>query len=61
MTPGSRSIGSLAADEGGQTSIEWALLLGGFVLPMGYVLALLLDMLVAYYRMVSFLETLPFP
>jgi len=56
-----RDIRQLPADQGGQTTVEWALLLAVFVLPMVYVLNLLLGVLVAYYRMVTFLETLPFP
>ena len=51
----------LAADESGQTTIEWALVLAFFVLPMVAVLNMLLSVLVAHYRMVTFLETLPLP
>ena len=56
-----RNIRQLPGDQSGQTTVEWALLLAAFVLPMVYVLNLLLGVLVAYYRMVTFLETLPFP
>ena len=56
-----RSILHLARDEGGQTTIEWALVLVAFVIPMIAVLNKLLSVLVLHYRMVTFLETLPFP
>jgi hypothetical protein len=45
----------------GQMTLEWALVLVVFALPMYYVCAALLEVLVAHYRMVTFLETLPFP
>lgn len=51
----------LDRDQGGQTTIEWALLLVGFVLPMIYVFKVLLGVLAEQYMMVTFLETLPFP
>ena len=51
----------LDRDQGGQTTIEWALLLVGFVLPMIYVFRVLLAVLAEHYMMVTFLETLPFP
>lgn len=51
----------LGTDQRGQTTIEWALLLVGFVLPMIYVFRVLLAVLAEQYKMVTFLETLPFP
>ena len=51
----------LSRDQRGQTTIEWALLLVGFVLPMIYVFRVLLAVLAEHYMMVTFLETLPFP
>ncbi len=51
----------LRRDERGQTSIEWALLLVGFVLPMIYVFRMFLAILAEHYMLVTFLETLPFP
>jgi len=51
----------LARDEGGQTSIEWVMILAGFVLPMVYVFRLLLAAMSVHYELVTFLETLPFP
>jgi len=52
---------SLGPDQDGQTTIEWALLLVAFVLPMIYVFRVLLSVLGEHYKMVTFLETLPFP
>ena len=48
-------------DQAGQTTVEWALLLVAFALPMVYVLARALDALAGHYAMVTFLETLPLP
>ena len=52
---------SLHADQRGQTSLEWALLLGAVAIPSLYLIRLLLSILSWQYQMVSFLETLPFP
>ena len=49
------------AEAVGQTTVEWALLLAAFGLPMVYVFGLLLSALAEHYRMVTFFETLPFP
>jgi len=51
----------LAADQAGQTSIEWALIMACFGVPMVFVFGWLLSALAEHYRMVSFFETLPFP
>jgi hypothetical protein len=48
-------------DSAGQATLEWAMLLAVFVLPMIYVLNLLLSVLAEHFAMVSFLETMPFP
>ena len=61
MTITRPNILELAGDESGQTTIEWALVLLAFVLPMIALLNMLLSVLVEHYRMVTFLETLPFP
>ncbi len=47
--------------EQGQTTIEWTLLLAGFGIPMMVAIRWLLGAMTEYYRMISFLETLPFP
>jgi hypothetical protein len=46
----------------GSTTLEWALLLGVFGFPMAmFLLYVALPQLADYYRMVVFLEELPFP
>ena len=62
MTPVARTIPGLAFDEDGQTTIEWALLLAAVVLPVfAFLRYVVLEAFVTYYRMVTFMETLPFP
>jgi Flp pilus assembly pilin Flp len=53
--------GRFADDQAGQTTIEWALLLGALGIPLIYVTILLLGALCEHYRMVTFIETLPLP
>ena len=53
--------GRLALGEAGQVTIEWALVLAAFALPMYFVLRLCMAVLVAHYQMTSFLVTGPFP
>ena len=48
-------------DQAGQSTIEWTLILAVFALPMIWVIRVLLNTIAEYYRMVSFLETLPYP
>jgi len=54
-------IGRLHEDQRGQTAIEWVLIVVVFGLPMVYVFRALLGILTEQYRMISFMETLPFP
>lgn len=51
----------LASDKSGQVTLEWALVLAAFALPMYFVLTVCLNLLVAHFQMVTFMETLPFP
>jgi len=51
----------LRSDQQGQTTIEYALLLALVGLPAYGAFALLLKILAETYRMVVFLELLPFP
>ena len=55
------AMSELAGDETGQMTIEYSLLLVAFALPMIYVIRVLLAVLEEHYRLVSFLETLPYP
>ena len=56
-----RRLKRLGADDAGQTTVEWALVLALVALPMYFVCAACLNLLVAHFQMVTFLETLPFP
>jgi hypothetical protein len=53
--------GELAADEAGQVTLEWALVMAAFALPMYFIFVVCLNVLVAHFQMISFLQTLPFP
>ncbi|MFP4105983.1 MAG: hypothetical protein ACLFVU_07820 [Phycisphaerae bacterium] len=55
------SIRSLHEDESGAASIEWVLVLATFGIPMVFVVLTLLDALMAHYRLLTFLQTLPMP
>ena len=52
---------SLLRDQRGQVSVEYTLVLAAFGLPMVTAFAWLLGVLAEHYRMVTFIETLPFP
>ena len=56
-----RRAGVRLADDRGQMTLEWALVLAAFALPMFFVIRVCMSVLVAHFQMVSFLETLPFP
>lgn len=56
-----RRVRAAAGDARGQMTIEWALVLAAVALPMYFVVVLGLNLLVAHFQMVTFLETLPFP
>ncbi len=49
------------ADQTGATTIEWALILAGIGLPLAWVFYVCVIGLGEHYRMVTFIETLPFP
>ena len=54
-------LARLSGDQAGQTTIEWALLIAAVGLPAITVFGWLLTILSENYRMVTFLELLPFP
>ena len=56
-----RKLREILADETGQATIEYMLLILAFVVPSILVFNMLLDVLVMHYRTVTFLQTLPFP
>ena len=51
----------LCQDTRGQITIEWALVLAAVALPFYFVFRICLDLLVAHFQMVTFLQGLPFP
>ncbi len=61
MTLLRKTLLRFAADQQGQSSVEYVLLLAGFALPMIWALWHMLAVFVEYYRMITFTETLPFP
>jgi Flp pilus assembly pilin Flp len=56
-----RKLRDILRGEGGQTLVEYTLILAAFGIPMIYVARWLLGALAGHYAMVSFLETLPLP
>ena len=56
-----RAIGKFLSDQRGQMTVEWALLVAAFGLPMIYLFGILLATLAEHYRMLTLLVTLPFP
>jgi hypothetical protein len=56
-----RQLGRLARDQRGQATLEWVMLMVAFGLPLVYIVIKLLGILAEHYKMVTFLETLPFP
>jgi len=48
-------------DTRGATTLEWALLLAAIALPSYVIFVMLLETLVAHYRMMVMLNHLPFP
>lgn len=51
----------LGRDQTGLMTLEWTLIMVTVVLPCYYLMKVLLELLIAHYQMVSFLQTLPFP
>lgn len=56
-----RLASRLNRDQTGQMTIEWALVLAAIAIPMLYVFAICLNILVEQYRMMTFWNSLPFP
>ncbi len=56
-----RHLRRLHADQRGQATLEWVMLLVAVGIPSVLVFRYLLYALAACYQMVTFLETLPFP
>lgn len=48
-------------DERGATALEWTLLVGAIGLPMYWIMMTALNLLLAHYRMMTMMNSLPFP
>ncbi len=56
-----RTLSRLWQEEKGATTLEWALLLAGIGLPAVVIMTAALNLLVEYYRLMTFVNSLPFP
>lgn len=56
-----RSLRRLVCEEKGATTLEWAMLLMAIAIPSVTILAFSLDLLVRHYRMLTAVNSLPFP
>lgn len=56
-----KTFGAFLKDESGTTTLEWLLLLGAIALPSVYIFTVCLATIVDYYRMMTTLNSLPFP
>lgn len=48
-------------DEGGLETAEWALLLGGVIVPVAYFILQIAQFVARFYELTSWVTTLPFP
>jgi len=48
-------------DESGATTLEWALLIAAIAIPSAWIMNFALNLLVMHYRMLTTLNSLPFP
>ena len=55
------AVGRFDVETAGQMTVEWSLVLAAVALPCYFICRVCLRLLVAYYQMVTFLESLPFP
>lgn len=51
----------LHRDEAGSTTLEWTLLLAAIAIPSVVIIISVLNLMVAHYRMMTLLNSLPFP
>lgn len=56
-----RNLARLHADQAGQTSVEWVLVLVAFGIPLISLFKLASDALAAHYSRITFFQSLPFP
>ena len=53
--------GRLAREQDGTTTLEWALLLAAIAIPSYVIIVMALETLLGHYRMMTTLNSLPFP
>ena len=51
----------LAGDQGGASTLEFALLMAAIAIPLYGVFRMALDLMIAQYQMVTFINGWPFP
>ena len=56
-----RTFRALMQDESGAVTVEWALLIAVFGIPMILLVQQMLQLLGAHYRMMTFLLSMPLP
>ena len=56
-----RRLARLSEDSAAQLTLEWAMVLAFIALPMYWVFKVCMNLLIAHYQMVTFMETIPFP
>ena len=56
-----KTLRGIIDDESGTTTLEWLLLVGAIALPSIYSMTMALGAVVDYYRMMTTLNSLPFP
>ncbi len=54
-------VGRFGRDARAATTLEWALLLAAIALPSYFIIRIAFDALVGYYRMMTTLNSMPFP
>ncbi len=54
-------LAGFLADQRGQVALEYALILAAIAIPLLFVFRLCLRILVNNYRMVTFMNSMPFP
>jgi len=55
------TLNQLRTDEAGSTTLEWTLLLAGIGLPALVIMNIALSLLVEHYRLMTLVNSLPFP
>jgi hypothetical protein len=61
MTAIPKQLCKFHSDTLGASTVEWALLLAAIGLPSFWIFSVILNAIAELYKMVTFVETLPFP